>query len=135
MHIHPFLRAAGAALLLALISGQVEARSVDETPPDSVCTILGTAGRYVDTTVTVRAVATSQGKIATLSDGQCKGQIDLAIDETNSHKRDVAAFRRAIASNGAQASATVFGRFHPSTDASSPYVIDVYSVRDVAEVK
>ncbi|GAA0921848.1 hypothetical protein GCM10009552_43340 [Rothia nasimurium] len=135
MHIHPFLRAAGAALLFALATGQIDARTVEEAPPDTVCTLLGTALRYVDTTVTVRAVATSQGKTAILSDGQCQGQIALNIDEANSHKRDVSAFRRAITSAGAQASATVFGRFHPTANAGTPYAIDVYSVRDIAEVK
>jgi hypothetical protein len=133
MHTKSIGRAAVFALVMGLVAAPVAARTADETPPDTLCTVLGTASRYVGTTVTVRGVAATAGKITTMSDAECKGSVGLAIDETNSHKRDVSAFRRAVAS--AQASATVFGRFRATGDAQSPYAIDVYSVRDVVDVQ
>ncbi|MDF4003254.1 hypothetical protein P3W33_07575 [Luteibacter sp. PPL552] len=137
MKKHLSLGAAGAALALALMAGPADARKADGPPPDTICTILGTADRYVDTTVTVRAVASSAGKVASLSDSGCQGSIGLNMqDESDSdRKRDVLSFRRAMSSSGARAQATVFGRFHPTGNAQAPYVIDVYSVRDVADVQ
>ena len=46
-----FARATGVAILL-FASGIAAARS-DDTPPDSICSVVGTAQRYVGTTVTV----------------------------------------------------------------------------------
>ncbi|KJV28887.1 hypothetical protein [Luteibacter yeojuensis] len=132
MNTKTIARAAGAALALAIATMPAMAR--DDTPPDSLCTVLGTADRYVGTTVTVRGIASSEGKVTTLADAQCKGGVALAIDETSSHKRDVASFRRALAGKSARADATVFGRFKSTGDAAAPYAIDVYSVRDVNEV-
>ncbi|MET0936109.1 MAG: hypothetical protein ABWX83_08970, partial [Luteibacter sp.] len=127
-------RATAFALLLGLASAPIEARSADDTPPDPLCTVLGTASRYVGTTVTVRGVASTSGKVTTLADAGCKGAVNLTMDESNSRKRDVSSFRRAVASGGTQANATVFGRFRATGDAQAPYAIDVYSVRDVVDV-
>jgi hypothetical protein len=126
-------RATAFALVLGLVSAPVAARTADDTPPDPICAVLGTAQRYVGTTVTVRGVAATTNKITTLSGAECKGSVNLAIDETNSHKRDVSSFRRAVAT--AQANATVFGRFRATGDAQAPYAIDVFSVRDVVDVQ
>lgn len=128
-------RATSFALVMALAAGPAAARSADETPPDTLCTVIGTASRYLGTTVTVRGVASSAGKVTTLSDAQCQGSVSLAMDDSGSRKRDIASFRRAVGSNGAQATATVFGRFRSTDDAKAPYVIDVYSVRDVVDVQ
>ncbi|QDE39029.1 hypothetical protein FIV34_07365 [Luteibacter pinisoli] len=133
MNVPTFIRATGVVLGLACVTSPAMARG-DETPPDSICTVLGTAARYVGTTVTVRGVATSEGKVTTLADAQCKSGVALSIDEGNSHKRDVSSFRRVISGKNARADATVFGRFKSTGDATAPYVIDVYSVRDVVEV-
>ncbi|QWT21038.1 hypothetical protein KPL74_03260 [Bacillus sp. NP157] len=132
MNVQTFIRATGVVLAVASVSGPAFARG-DESPPDSICTVLGTAQRYVGTTVTVRGIASSEGKITTLADAQCKGGVALTIDESTSHKRDVSAFRRAMASKSARADATIFGRFTATGDTTSPYAIDVYSVRDVVE--
>ena len=51
MNAVTFVRAAGVALILVCAAGSAAARS-DETPPDTICTVLGTAARYVGTTVT-----------------------------------------------------------------------------------
>jgi hypothetical protein len=130
---HMFARAAGAVLVFALASGAATARS-DEPPPESVCSVLGTAARYVNTTVTVRGVALSEGKFTTLTDAQCKGALDLTMDEKSAAKRDIASFRRTVANKGTRADATVFGRFKATGDAQRPYAIDVYSVREVNEL-
>jgi hypothetical protein len=127
-------RATTFALMVGLAAGPAAARSADDTPPDTLCTVIGTASRYVGTTVTVRGVASSAGKVTTLSDDQCKGSVSLAMDDTSSRKRDVSSFRRAVTSSGARANATVFGRFRSTDDAKAPYVIDVYSVRDVVDL-
>jgi hypothetical protein len=133
MTSHMFARAAGAVLVFALASGAATARS-DEPPPESVCSVLGTAARYVNTTVTVRGVALSEGKSTTLTDAQCKGALDLTMDEKSAAKRDIASFRRTVANKGTRADATVFGRFKATGDAQRPYAIDVYSVREVNEL-
>jgi hypothetical protein len=129
---HTFLTMAGVALALSCASGSVAARG-DDTPPDSLCTVLGTADRYIGTTVTVRGVATSEGKLTTLADTQCQGIVALTIDEGQTHKRDVSSFRRTMSGKSAKADATVFGRFEATGNAAAPYAIDVYSVRDVVE--
>lgn len=134
MTIQTFARAAGVALVLALASGAVAARSADDTPPESICAVLGTAARYLNTTVTVRGVASSEGKITRLSDAQCKGAVDLSMDDKSAGKRDVSSFRRTVSNKGTRADATVFGRFKATGDAQHPYAIDVYSVRDVSEL-
>lgn len=133
MTSHMFARAAGSALVFALASGAVTARS-DEPPPESVCSVLGTAARYLNTTVTVRGVALSEGKFTTLTDAQCKGALDLTVDEKSATKRDISSFRRTVANKGTRADATVFGRFKATGDAQRPYAIDVYSVREVNEL-
>ena len=84
--------------------------------------------------MTVRGIASSAGKVTTLSDAECKGSVSLTIDDSSSRKRDVSSFKRAVASNGAHANATVSGRFRTTGDAQTPYAIDVYSVRDVVGV-
>lgn len=119
--------------MLVFAAGHAAARS-DETPPDALCTVLGTAARYVGTTVTVRGVAATDGKTTLLSDEQCKGTVSLTIDDASSRKRDVSSFRRTVAGKGVRADATVFGRFESTGDAKAPYAIDVYSVRDVNEL-
>jgi hypothetical protein len=128
-------RATTFALVMALATGPAAARSADETPPDTLCTVIGTAARYIGTTVTVRGVASSAGKVTTLSDAECKGSVSLSIDDSDTRKRDINSFKRAVASNGAQATATISGRFRSTDDAKSPYAIDVYSVRDVVNVQ
>jgi hypothetical protein len=133
MNVPTFIRVTGVTLGLAFAASPAFARG-DETPPDSLCTVLGTASRYVGTTVTVRGVATSEGKVATLADATCKGGVALTIDDGNGRKRDVSSFRRIISEKNARADATVFGRFKSTGDAAAPYAIDVYSVRDVVEV-
>ncbi|URL59683.1 hypothetical protein IM816_06200 [Luteibacter flocculans] len=127
-----FVRATGVALILALVAGAAVARS-DDPPPDTLCTVLGTAQRYVGTTVTVRGTASTEGKTTLLSDAQCKAAIGLTMDDASSRKRDIASFRRTVAGKGVRADATVFGRFKATGDAQTPYAIDVYSVRDVSE--
>lgn len=134
MTIQTIARATGVAMALALASGAVTARSTDDTPPESICAVLGTAGRYVNTTVTVRGVATGEGKVTTLSDAQCKGAVDLTMDDKSNGKRDVSSFRRTVGNKGTRVDATVFGRFKATGDAQRPYAIDVYSVRDVNEL-
>lgn len=134
MNNRTFLRTAGAVLLMAAACGPALARKSDEPAPDTLCTILGTAARYVDTTVTVRGVASTSGKATLLSDADCQGRIALSIDQAESHRREVSALRRALSATGSQANATVFGRFHSTGDAQVPYAIDVYSARDIAEV-
>lgn len=133
MNAVTFVRATGVALILICAAGHAVARS-DEPPPDTLCTVLGTADRYVGTTVTVRGVAATDGKITSLSDAQCKASVNLSMDDNSSRKRDVSSFRRAVAGKGARADATVFGRFKTTGDAKAPYAIDVYSVRDVSEL-
>jgi hypothetical protein len=128
-----FVRATGVALSLLLAAGSSAARS-DDPPPDTICAVLGTAARYVGTTVTVRGVATTEGKVTTLSDAQCKGTVNLSLDDNAGRKRDVASFRRTVTEKGVRADATVFGRFEATGDARIPYAIDVYSVRDVNEL-
>ena len=128
-----FVRATGVALSLLLAAGSAAARS-DDPPPDTVCNVLGTAARYVGTTVTVRGVATTQGKVTTLTDAQCKGAVNLTLDDGPGRKRDVVSFRRTVSEKGVRADATVFGRFEATGDARVPYSIDVYSVRDVNEL-
>ncbi|MGN6090811.1 MAG: hypothetical protein ACTHOL_00530 [Luteibacter jiangsuensis] len=128
-----FVRAAGAAAMLLLAAGSAAARS-DEPPPDTICTVLGTAARYVGTTVTVRGVATTEGKVTTLTDAQCKGVVNLSMDDAAGRKRDVVSFRRTVSEKGVRADATIFGRFEATGDARVPYAIDVYSVRDVNEL-
>lgn len=127
------VRATAVALILACAAGSAAART-DDTPPDTLCTVLGTAARYVGTTVTVRGIAFTDGKITSLSDAQCKATVNLSMDDTSARKRDVSAFRRAVAGKGVRADATVFGRFKATGDAKAPYAIDVYSVRDVSEL-
>ncbi|SEV87067.1 hypothetical protein [Luteibacter sp. 329MFSha] len=127
-----FARATGVAILL-FASGVAAARS-DDTPPDSICSVVGTAQRYVGTTVTVRGVASTEGKVTTLSDTQCAASLSLSMDDNASKKRDVSAFRRTVGEKGVKADATVFGRFKATGDAKAPYGIDVYSVRDVNEL-
>jgi len=134
MYKKSICRATAFALVMAIAAGPAAARSSDDTPPDTLCTVIGTAARYIGTTVTVRGVATSAGKVTTLSDAQCKGSVSLTMDDSSGRKRDVLSFKRAVASNGAQANATVQGRFRSTGDAQSPYAIDVYSVRDVVDV-
>ncbi|MGE7138980.1 hypothetical protein ACQKIE_15250 [Luteibacter sp. NPDC031894] len=133
MNAIAFARATGVALMLLLAAGTAAARS-DGPPPDTICTVLGTAARYVGTTVTVRGVAATEGKITTLSDAQCKGAVNLSMDDDLGRKRDVASFRRTVTEKGVRADATVFGRFKATGDAHAPYAIDVYSVRDVNEL-
>lgn len=133
MNAVTFVRATGVALILMLSATAASARG-DETPPDSICNVVGTAQRYVGTTVTVRGVATSEGKVALLSDAQCAATLSLSMDDSSSRKRDVSAFRRTIGEKGVRADATVFGRFKATGDAKAPYGIDVYSVRDVSEL-
>ncbi|WP_448098246.1 hypothetical protein [Luteibacter yeojuensis] len=133
MNAVTFVRATGVALFLLCAAGNAAARS-DETPPDTICTVLGTADRYVGTTVTVRGVAATEGKVTMLSDAQCKGAVSLSMDDGSTRKRDVTAFRRTVAGKGVRADATVFGRFKATGDAKAPYAIDVYSVRDVNEL-
>jgi hypothetical protein len=135
MYTKSICRATTFALVMALAAGPAAARSADDTPPDTLCTVIGTASRYLGTTVTVRGVASSAGKVTTLSDSECKGSVSLTIDDTSSRKRDVSSFKRAVASNGAHANATVSGRFRSTGDAQSPYAIDVYSVRDVVDLR
>ncbi|HVI55695.1 MAG TPA: hypothetical protein VM621_11690 [Luteibacter sp.] len=135
MYTKSIFRASAFALLMALAAGPAAARSADETPPDTLCTVIGTAARYLGTTVTVRGVASSAGKVTLLSDAECKGSVSLTLDDGGTRKRDIASFKRAVASNGAQATATVSGRFRSTDDAKSPYAIDVYSVRDVVNVQ
>jgi len=134
MYTKSICRATTFALIMALAAGPAAARSADDTPPDTLCTVIGTASRYLGTTVTVRGIASSAGKVTTLSDAECKGSVSLAIDDNSSRKRDVSSFKRAVASNGARANATVSGRFRSTNDAQSPYAIDVYSVRDVVDL-
>lgn len=133
MNAVTFVRATGVALILVCAAGNVSARS-DETPPEALCTVLGTAERYVGTTVTVRGIAATDGKTTLLSDAQCKGTVSLTMDDASSRKRDVSSFRRTVAGKGARADATVFGRFKTTGDAKAPYAIDVYSVRNVSEL-
>jgi hypothetical protein len=128
-----FVRATGVAFILVCAAGSAAARA-DETPPDTLCAVLGTAARYVGTTVTVRGVAATEGKVTSLSDAKCKGTVSLSIDDASGRKRDVSSFRRAVAGKGVRADATVFGRFTATGDAKAPYAIDVYSVRDVSEL-
>jgi hypothetical protein len=128
-------RATTLALVMAFSAGPAAARSADQSPPDTLCTVIGTAARYLGTTVTVRGLASSAGKITTLSDAECKGSVSLTIDDSDTRKRDINSFKRAVASNGAQATATISGRFRSTDDAKSPYAIDVYSVRDVVNVQ
>jgi hypothetical protein len=135
MYMKSICRATSFAFIMAIAAGPAAARSVDESPPDTLCTVIGTASRYLGTTVTVRGVASSAGKVTTLSDAECKGSVSLTIDDTGSRKRDLISFKRAVASNGSQATATVSGRFRSTDDAKSPYAIDVYSVRDVVNVQ
>ena len=78
MNAVTFVRATGVALSLLLAAGSAAARS-DDPPPDTICTVLGTASRYVGTTVTVRGVAATEGKVTTLSDAQCKGTVNLKL--------------------------------------------------------
>ncbi|NID14081.1 hypothetical protein [Luteibacter yeojuensis] len=133
MNAVTFVRATGVALSLLLAAGTAAARS-DDPPPDTICTVLGTAARYLDTTVTVRGVAATEGKVTTLTDTQCKGTVSLSMDDDLGRKRDVASFRRTVTEKGVRADATVFGRFKATGDAHAPYAIDVYSVRDVNEL-
>ena len=133
MNVPTFIRVTGVTLGLVFATSPAAARG-DETPPDSVCTVVGTAARYVGTTVTVRGIASSEGKVTTLADAQCKSAVALTMDENNNRKRDVASFRRILSEKSARADATVFGRFKATGDAAAPYAIDVYSVRDVVEV-
>jgi hypothetical protein len=133
MNAVTFVRATGVALILVLAAGPAAARS-DDPPPDTICTVLGTAARYVGTTVTVRGVAATEGKAITLTDAQCKGTVNLSMGDDLGRKRDVASFRRAVTTKGVRADATVFGRFKATGDARAPYAIDVYSVRDVNEL-
>jgi hypothetical protein len=135
MYTKSICRATTFALLMALAAGPTAARSADETPPDTLCTVIGTASRYVGTTVTVRGVASSAGKVTTLSDDQCKGSVSLNVsDDQSGRKRDVSSFKRAVASNGARANATVSGRFRAADGAPSAFTIDVYSVKDVVNL-
>jgi hypothetical protein len=136
MYTKSICRATTFALVMALAAGPAAARSADETPPDTLCTVIGTASRYIGTTVTVRGVASSAGKVTTLSDDQCKGSVSLNIasDDPGNRKRDVTSFKRAVASSGARANATVSGRFRAADGAASAYTIDVYSVKDVVNL-
>ncbi|HEY4090004.1 MAG TPA: hypothetical protein VGN46_00665 [Luteibacter sp.] len=133
MNVPTFIRVTGVALGLVFATSPAMARG-DETPPDSLCTVLGTAARYVGTTVTVRGVASSEGKTTTLADAQCQAGVALTLDDGNGRKRDVSSFRRVLSDKNTRADATVSGRFKSTGDASAPYAIDVYSVRDVKEV-
>jgi len=132
MNAVTFVRATGVAILV-LASAGASARG-DEPAPDSICSVVGTAQRYVGTTVTVRGVATTDGKVTTLSDAQCAASLSLSMDDTSSRKRDVSSFRRTVGAKGVRADATVFGRFKATGDDKAPYGIDVYSVRDVSEL-
>jgi hypothetical protein len=132
--------AAGAVLCLLaaggmLASGDAMARGADEASPETICTVLGTASRYVGTTVTVRGQAFNEGKDTLLGDAQCKGSVSLSISDSSSMKRDVSSFRRVVGGKGVHADATVFGRFKATGDAAHPYTIDVYSVRNVNEIE
>jgi hypothetical protein len=133
MNVPTFIRVTGVTLGLVFATSPAAARG-DETPPDSLCTVLDTAARYVGTTITVRGTATSEGKITILADAQCKGGVSLTMDDGNGRKRDVLSFRRVLSEKNTRADATVFGRFTSTGDAAAPYAIDVYSVRDVKEV-
>jgi hypothetical protein len=135
-----YANAAGAALFLLAISGTVAsgdamARGADEAQPETVCNVLGTASRYVGTTVTIRGQAFNDGKDTLMSDVQCKGAVSLSISDSSSMKRDVSSFRRVVGGKGVRADATVFGRFKATGDAAHPYTIDVYSVRNVNEIE
>lgn len=127
--------AAAVALACGLGIGPRLARAAPETPPDSICAVLDGASRYLNTTVTVRGVASSEGTITVLSDAQCKGAVALAMDPKSLGKRDVSSFRRTVGGKGTRADATVFGRFKATGDTRQPYAIDVYSVRDVNELR
>ncbi|MGN6482585.1 hypothetical protein [Luteibacter sp.] len=133
MNVPTFIRVTGVTLGLVFAASPAFARG-DDTPPESLCAVLDTAARYVGTTVTVRGIATSEGKITTLADAQCKGGIALTMDDSNGRKRDVLSFRRILSEKNTRADATVFGRFSTTGDAAAPYSIDVYSVRDVKEM-
>jgi hypothetical protein len=133
MNAVTFARATGVALVLICATGNAVART-DDAPPDTLCTVVGTADRYVGTTVTVRGIAATDGKVTLLSDAQCKATVSLSMDDNSGRKRDVLSFRRSVAAKGARADATVFGRFKATGDAKAPYAIDVYSVRDVNEL-
>lgn len=128
---------AGAVALMALVlaSGSAMARGKDDVPPESVCTVLATADRYVGTTVTVRGIAFSEGKETVLSDAACKGAVALNINDPTTIKRDLASFRRMVGGKGVRADATIFGRFRPTGDPQHPYAIDVYGVRSASEVE
>lgn len=135
-----YASAAGAVLFLLAASGTVAsgdamARGADETPPETVCTVLGTASRYVGTTVTVRGQAFNDGQSTLMGDAECKGALSLTISDSSSVKRDVSSFRRVVGGKGVRADATVFGRFKATGDAAHPYTIDVYSVRNVSEIE
>jgi|GEM_PF-1828805 len=130
-----FAREVAAVIVLGLLSGSVMARGKDEVPPDSICTVLATADRYVGTTVTVRGIAFSEGKETVLSDGTCKGTVALNISDPASMKRDLASFRRLVGGKGVHADATVFGRFRPTGDSQHSYTIDVYGVRSASEIE
>jgi hypothetical protein len=133
MNVPTFIRVTGVTLGLVFAASPAFARG-DETPPDSLCTVLDTAARYVGTTVTVRGIATSEGKITTLAASDCKAGVALTIDDGNGRKRDLLSFRRVLSEKNVRADATVFGRFTTTGDAAAPYAIDVYSVRDVKEM-
>jgi hypothetical protein len=133
MNVPTFIRVTGVTLGLVFAASPAFARG-DETPPDSLCTVLDTAARYVGTTVTVRGIATSEGKITTLAAADCKAGVALTIDDGNGRKRDLLSFRRVLSEKNVRADATVFGRFTTTGDAAAPYAIDVYSVRDVKEM-
>ncbi|HEY4292138.1 hypothetical protein [Luteibacter sp.] len=128
-----FVRATAVALSLVVATGSAAARS-DDPPPETICNVLGAAARYVGTTVTVRGIATTEGKVTTLTDAQCKGAVNLSLDDSTGHKRDILSFRRTVSEKGVRADATVFGRFEATGDARVPYSIDVYSVRDVNQL-
>jgi len=127
--------ATAVAVAWVLAVAPLTVRAAPETPPDSICAVLDGAARYLNTTVTVRGIASSEGKVTTLSDAQCKGAVALAMDEKAMGKRDVSSFRRTVAAKGMRADATVFGRFKATGDTRQPYAIDVYSVRDVNELR
>jgi cation transport regulator ChaC len=127
--------AAAVAVAWVLAVGPLTARAAPQAPPDSICAVLDGAARYLNTTVTVRGIASSEGTMTTLSDAQCKGAVALAMDEKAMSKRDVSSFRRTVNAKGTRADATVFGRFKATGDTRQPYAIDVYSVRDVNELR
>jgi hypothetical protein len=130
MHARPAF--AAMAIVMASVAAPAAARS-SQPPPDTICTVLSSADRFKGTTVTVRALATSEGKVTRLADPQCQGTIQLSIDDNDSHKRDLSAFRRAVTSRSGRIDATVFGRFSGNGTPEAPYAIDVYSVKDVEE--